>query len=326
MGQNALALASGGKSIAISGVSERDIDLMLLEEFRASPSFRSWFVAQTLGSGWKVRDCVHAERSVTHSTGESDLEIDLAVKGTQVIRFMIENKVNAGLQPQQAQRYLERGREYLKNGTCSAFHTIIVAPSRYFGESSISKGFEYRVTYEQILDWFRQATELGERRHYKIALLSSAIDKGTLGYQPEEDASVTTFWQEYWQLALARAPHLEMKKPDVKPSGSGFVLFSHPRGFSRNANIVHKLKFGYVDLQLRGLGNQLNAARSNFRGVLEDGMSIEQAAKSAAIRIQVPKVRADHGISNQYEQVCAGIDTAERLRVWYLKHQNKWLP
>jgi len=62
MSLNASALASGGKSIAISGVSERDIDLMLLEEFRASSAFRSWFVAQTHGDGYTGAGC--ASRSV----------------------------------------------------------------------------------------------------------------------------------------------------------------------------------------------------------------------------------------------------------------------
>lgn len=310
--------------IAIAGVSERDIDLMLLEEFQSSPKFQQWFVSQTLGAGFRIAGCPRAQRSVTHSTGESDLEIDLAADNGAITRLMIENKVNAGLQPLQAKRYIDRGREYLASGACTAFHTVIVAPMRYFGESEASKGFEYRVTYEQIHDWFQQATELGNRRHYKLALLSSAIDKGTLGYQPEEDASVTNFWQEYWQLALERAPKLEMKKPAVKPSGSGFVLFPHPHGFTGGANIVHKLKFGYVDLQLRGMGNQINAVRVAFADALDPDMTIEQAAKSAAIRINVPKVRADQGIANQLEQVTTGIDTAERLRQWFMKHQQRW--
>jgi hypothetical protein len=310
--------------IAIAGVSERDIDLMLLEEFQSSPNFQKWFVSKTLGADFKISGCPRALRSVTHSTGESDLEIDFAADTGTITRLMVENKVNAGLQPLQAKRYIDRGREYVAKGACTAFHTVIVAPSRYFGDSGASKGFEYRVTYEQIHDWFQQATELGDRRHYKLALLSSAIDKGTLGYQPEEDASVTNFWQEYWLLALERAPKLEMKKPDVKPSGSGFVLFPHPHGFTGGANIVHKLKFGYVDLQLRGMGNQINAVRAALADALDPDMNIEQAAKSAAIRINVPKVRADHGLTDQREQVCTGIDTAERLRQWFMKHQRQW--
>ena len=33
----------------IAGVSERDIDLLLLEEFHSSPRFRDWFIDQVLG-------------------------------------------------------------------------------------------------------------------------------------------------------------------------------------------------------------------------------------------------------------------------------------
>ena len=310
--------------ISISGVSERDIDLMLLEEFQSSSTFRQWFTHQTLGRGFRISGCPRAARSVTHSTGESDLEIDLAADTGAITRLMIENKVGAGLQPLQAQRYIDRGREYVANGACGEFLTVIVAPARYFGDSEASKGFECRVTYEQIHDWFQQATELGDRRHYKLTLLSSAIDRGTLGYQPEEDAPVTNFWQEYWHLALERAPELEMKRPGVKPSGSGFVAFHHPKGFPRGVDIVHKLKFGYVDLQLRGMGHQLNAVRNEFRSGLEQDMTIEQAAKSAAIRIHVQKVRADHGMPQQLDNVTLGIDTAERLRKWFLRHEMEW--
>jgi hypothetical protein len=310
--------------IAIAGVSERDVDLMLLEEFQSSPKFQQWFASQTIGASFKISGCPRARRSVTQFTGESDLEIDLAADTSAITRLMIENKVNAGLQPLQAQRYIDRGREYVANGECAAFHTVIVAPSRYFGESGGSKGFEYCVTYEQIHDWFQQAIELGDRRYYKLALLSSAIEKGTLGYQPEEDASVTNFWLEYWQLALLRAPKLEMKKPDVKPSGSGFVHFTRPQEFLRGVDIVHKLKFGYVDLHLRGMGQKLNLVREIFSTALETDMAVEQAAKSAAIRIHVPKIRADQDVSNQFNQICIGIDTAERLREWFLRHQATW--
>ncbi len=109
-----------------------------------------------------------------------------------------------------------------------------------------------------------------------------------------------------------------------KPSGSGFVSFHHPQEFPRGVDIVHKLKFGYVDLQLRGMGNQLNAVRGIFGTALDNDMTIEQAAKSAAIRINVPKIRADQGMSQQRDNACIGIDTAERLREWFLRHEAKW--
>lgn len=308
--------------IAIAGVSERDIDLMLLEEFQSSPMFQSWFITTALGSDMPRGEVVRAERSVTDSTGESDLEIDFLNQDGLISRLMIENKVKAGFQPQQARRYLLRGQNYIDQGQCSVFNTVIVGPARYFGDSESNKGFEYRVTYESIFDWFKQSPDLGDRRNYKMMLLKSAIDKGTLGYQPEIDRPTTDFWYAYWELTCDRAPDLEMKEPKEKPSGSGFVHF-HPPSLPHEVNIVHKLSFGYVDLQLRGMGKHLIKVKRLFAPFLEEGMKVESAAKSAAVRIQVPKLKRHVNIAEQLESACVGIDAAERLRIWFLKHAKQ---
>lgn len=308
--------------IAITGVSERDIDLMLLEEFLSSLAFQNWFITTALGSDVLRVKVVRAERSVTDSTGESDLEIDFLNQDSSITRLMIENKVKAGLQPQQAHRYLLRGQNYLDQGQCSVFYTVIVGPARYFGDSESNKGFGHRITYESIYDWFKQNPDIGDRRNYKMALLQSAIDRGTLGYQPETDHPTTDFWYVYWELTYDRAPELEMKEPKDKPSGSGFVHFRPPT-LPRGVDIVHKLIFGYVDLHLRGMGKHLTKVKRLLDPFLEDGMKVESAAKSAAVRIQVPKLKPHASISEQLENACVGIDTAERLRIWFLKHKKQ---
>jgi hypothetical protein len=237
---------------------------------------------------------------------------------------MIENKVNAGLQPLQAERYFNRGAEYTALGLCAAFHTVIVAPSRYFGSSEAHKGFGNRVTYEQILAWFEEQTYLGERRNYKIALLRSAIDKGTLGYQPEEDAPTTSFWRSYWELALTHAPELEMAEPRSKPSGSGFIHF-RPLVLPRGVDIVHKFHFGYVDLHLRGMGKRLNEVRAALGPCFETGMTLEPAAKSAAIRIGVPQLNASRSMAQQEDAAIVGIEAAKRLLAWFHANRGVWL-
>lgn len=309
---------------AIAGVSERDIDLLLLEEFQASPAFQEWFVAQALGSDVHLGSCIEAVRSVTHSTGESDLEVTFATDDGTRTRIMIENKVTAGLQPLQAQRYLSRGTEYTARGLCAAFHTVIVAPSCYFGPSETHKGFGSRITYEQILAWFEEAKYLGERRNYKITLLRSAIDKGTLGYQPEEDAPTTDFWRSYWRLALRYAPELEMAEPRSKPSGSSFIHFRPPI-LPRGIDIVHKFNFGYVDLHLRGMGKRLNEVRAVLGSRFETGMTLETATKSAAIRLGVPQLNASTPMAQQEQAAIVGIDGAKRLLAWFLANQEVWL-
>lgn len=310
-------------SISIAGVSERDIDLLLLEEFQSTPSFQEWFVGQIFGPDRKLGKCIAANRSVTDFTGESDLEVVFMDQDNFQTKLMIENKVNAGLQPLQAQRYIERGEGHLASGKCSAFHTIIIAPRRYYGPTDGSKGFGSRLTYEEVLGWFEQASFLGDRRNYKIALLKSAIDKGTLGYQPEIDGPTTNFWYSYWQLACQRAPDLEMKEPKEKPSGSGFVHFRPPK-LPRGVDIVHKLNFGYVDLHLRGMGKRINEVRSVLGPFMNEDMVFAPAAKSAAIRVEVPKLKASQGMLQQEELAAVGVDAAKRLLEWFLAHKETW--
>lgn len=310
--------------IAIAGVSERDIDLLLLEEFQSSQAFQEWFVRSVLGPDQSFGGCLSAERSVTHSTGESDLEITFE-SATGLTRFLIENKVNAGLQPLQADRYRERGREYVERQLCATVHTVIVAPERYFGASTSRKGFDFRVSYEQILDWFRCADHLGDRRHYKIALLTSAIEKGILGYQPAEDRSTTGFWRAYWQLARKVAPKLEMREPVSKPSGAGFVHF-RPSRLPRGVSLCHKLVWGNVDLQFARLGNRLNELHSTLESHLEEGMSIANASRSGAVRLVVPKLNPCLPFETQADDARAGIEAAGTLLGWALDHHDAWSP
>jgi hypothetical protein len=237
--------------------------------------------------------------------------------------LLIENKVGAGFQRQQALRYQDRGAGYVAQGHCAAFHTILVAPERYFGGAETAKGFSGRVTYEQVLGWFEGAEELGERRIYKTALLRSAIEKGTRGYQPEEDRWVNEFWQSYWRLASDHAPELEMQEPRGKPSGATFISF-RPPSLPGDVDICHKLTFGCVDLQLGGMGRRLNEVRSVLGSRFEDGMALARANKSAAVRIQVPKLDPRRPFSEQEQDACEGLAAAKRLLAWILEHEEVW--
>jgi len=82
--------------ISIAGVSERDIDLLLLEEFLSSPDFSDWFVMKALGDSVNLGRCMEARRSVSDGSGESDLEISFVQEDGVRTRLLIENKVNAG--------------------------------------------------------------------------------------------------------------------------------------------------------------------------------------------------------------------------------------
>lgn len=306
--------------LVIPGVNERDVDLLLLEEFLSSAEFGAWFIAR-LDPDLVGLCCVDARRSVIQANGESDVEVDFSDSAGRRLRILIENKVGAGLQPQQAERYVARGEHYRHAGECNAVISVIVAPARYFADAETTKGFDRRLDYESLLEWFEGAEHLGARRRYKAALLRCAIDKGTLGYQPVADDLVTEVWRGYWMLTRELAPELEMREPIGKPAKAGFVLMQAPVLASIGVRLRHKIKKGKVDLELPGMGRSLNFVHDSLEHLLEDGMSIQQAQQSAAVRITVPVLSTVTEFDQQRETAVYGVRAAQRMLKWAVTHQ-----
>jgi len=231
-------------NVRIKGVLEQDIDLLLLEEFVASPQFLAWFLGQIqLPSNAILAD---AARSVSTTTGESDLELTLKAP-LGVVKVLIENKVGAAFQLRQAERYRERAENYKRNQSCFSAVTTIIAPQAYFGQRQDALGFDHRVFYETILNWFLDSVGLGMRGEYKCTLLRTAIERGNSGWILVPDAIATLFWCNYWELADAIAPELQMRKPEDKPATSAFVRF-YPAALPSKIWLRHGLPYGTVHL------------------------------------------------------------------------------
>jgi len=314
---------SGASSVLlqIAGVSERDIDLLLLEEFTASHAFARWFLEKVLVNAPANLKVARAQHSVTQSVGESDLLIAFSDKRGGTHYLLIENKIAAGFQPRQAARYQERGRKDQAKGLCKTFTTVLVAPAVYLGTTTSRRGFGAVLRYEDILAWFAGQRTLGPRATYKQALLGSAINKARFGYQPVEDAPVTDFWQSYWRLALEVAPELEMSEPRSKPSRAGFIYF-RPGALPHGVSIVHKLRHGLLDLQFANLGRNLSKIREEFGAALLPGMKIERAAKSGVIRQTVPVFDTGRPFPEQATTARACIERAAALLRWYQQATN----
>jgi hypothetical protein len=86
-------------------VEERDIDLLLMEEFHVSSAFVSWFAVQV-----RVGDATFAGawHSVSDTDGETDLLLRVVSGGTRTA-ILIQNKVAAPEQSRQDERYHIRG-------------------------------------------------------------------------------------------------------------------------------------------------------------------------------------------------------------------------
>ncbi|MCJ7588349.1 MAG: hypothetical protein MUQ00_10680 [Candidatus Aminicenantes bacterium] len=303
----------------IPWVTERDIDMLLLEEFSSSPDFLKWFLAQIEISG--QTSLISTACTVVTSTGESDLEITVKCDD-KIFKILIEDKIGAPLQPRQPDRYRDRAKAYLHEGKCSAVKTVLIAPSNYFKKTADRLGFDYVVGHESIREWFDKAKDMGNRRLCKIAILDSALKYGTIGWKLVPNEKVTEFWRLYWELADFLAPELKMPKPRDRPATSFFIYFK-PVSLTKNVSLVHKVCYGNVDLQFSGMGNRIGELEQRFGNLLDNDMQIEPASKSAVIRIRVPEIDMMADFSNSKEAVRKALRTAVRLLDWYKRVEKK---
>lgn len=310
-------------SLRIAGICERDLDLLMVEELSCNAVFRTWFLQALLGRSANHSTSI-VRHSVTQSTGQSDLELAVTLdSGTRLI-VLIENKVDASLELNQAERYRARAEAYLTSNECDVGKTLLVAPERYCGSATELKGFDHRLSYEQIRDWF-DTSNLGDRAKYKAALLTGAIEKSTLGYQPVADAPVTDFWYAYWQAAQQRAPELQMQQPISKPAKAGFIYF-RPPSLPKGIEICHKLPHGHIDLQINGWGSRLDEVHRVLGSTLEPEMSLAKASKSAVIRIRGASIDAAKPFTSQETVVLSGLLSAARLLAWSQANRVALLP
>jgi hypothetical protein len=305
-------------NIVIGGACERDLDLLLMEELTASSEFARWFI-NLLGIDHDTT-LVEVAHSVTTSNGESDLELTVNTRDG-LLKVLIEDKVDAQFQPRQAARYRERAATYIKTGVCRLAKTVLVAPETYIKNTNDKRGFDQHVSLEELASWFRRTRDLEARTAFKCALLERTIERSASGWERIADDQCTAFWRDYWEQAERIAPELNMPYPDdEKPAGSTFIPF-RPKGLPKNVSMYHKLAYGTVDLQFAGMGDDIATLRTKYRNALEPGMIIQQAGKSAVIRLRVPPLDVALPLRDSLPAVEQGLNAAARLLTWFRQHE-----
>lgn len=299
--------------IQLRGVSERDVDLLLVEEFSASAEFRTWFnerVGLTAES-----ELTSVARSVASSNGESDIEL-MFQSAVGITRLLIENKIDAILQPRQPERYAERGNTYIKSKLCDNFLTVLVAPEAY---GTATPEFDVRITYEELREWFDTQRPRDSRLPYKLALLDQALKRSASGWTLVPNSAATSFWLAYWRLTCEIAPELRMPTPGVKPATSNFIRY-RPASLRAGVELLHKVPYGKVDLQFSGMAAGAADFSRAYAGKLAQGMRIEAAGKSLVVRMVVPRVALEAPFESSASAIREALNAARQLLAWYEQH------
>jgi len=296
----------------LEAIAERDIDLLLMEEFESGSGFLEWFIAVTARWPTDGLETLGAWHSVSNEHGESDVLVLAHDPGGKRLALLIENKVDAPPQLEQAQRYERRGALGVEAGVWQQFATCIVAPQRYLGAAANASGYQTRVSYEDIAEWMRGNLPPGRRTEFKRHLILAAIEQQRRGYSPKLDAVVTRFFTDYWELAESLFPELHFSHSGPRPSGSTWAEL-RPPALPKGRSIMHKVMEGFVDLQFAGLGERVDELIRLNPLLLRDGVNFVRATKSAALRIQVPPMDVREDFAARRESAMTALKAALKL-------------
>ena len=133
----------------IERIFERDVDLLLAEEFGVNPAFADHVKSLTKFAG---EPATVAEFWVSKSDtlGESDLVVVYQRSDGSRFALLIEDKVDANLQPDQAARYRMRAERERSKGMYADFEVILCSPAFYFENHGDLGVFDRRISFEQL--------------------------------------------------------------------------------------------------------------------------------------------------------------------------------
>lgn len=285
-------------------VAERDIDLLLMEEFHVSDAFVTWFcehldLADVLGAG--------AWHSVSDSDGETDLLLRVEANGRRVAVF-IENKVAALEQPEQAERYHLRAERDRQQGRCDAYVIVICAPERYLLGLNALSNYQYQVSYEKIAIWFSQQPD--RRSAWRRQVIEHAIEQARRGYQLVLHPAHTAFHVAYREIVCSDYPDLVMRPVKGRGSSSTWVILKGRNFPKHDVQIDHKLTDGIVRLSF--FKHDLAELRALHLDWPED-VRLIQLPKSVTADIVVARIDPERLLETQREAVDQALQAAKRL-------------
>jgi PD-(D/E)XK nuclease superfamily protein len=324
----------------LSHIEERDIDLLLIEEFLCSREF-FYFVANRIEEKkinihlFEFVKVWHSVSGLGKAKGETDIFV-LFGYDNKKYGYFIENKINADFQLNQYKRYVDRAKDYSDKYEFDECQIILFAPKQYLSDKTIE--FKKSISYEEIKDFFDNQrkeydpeTLLGRRYFYKIKVIEMAIHKYRRGWEPVACDNTKTFYQKLHQYIQSNYAMFNIKMQNKKdiPGESKFLQILS-RELQRNSSIktILRIKFrpdkksGFprIDLELKKLAEHLDQFKTSFQLSLREGMKIKQTGKSISLSIDIKMIDLQGDFNEQLKEIDDALNKVELLHTWFLEH------
>lgn len=270
-------------------LSERDLDMLLLEEFHTCNTFRSHFLNAALAQSISSHTLISIRHSVSETVdGETDLELVVELDNQLRVAILVENKIRAEPQKNQGKRYRIRGQQGIDQGRWSQYRSVMVAPSRYLHGCSDADNYDVGVAYETISDWLLAGGD-SPRIVHKALLLTLAVEDCRKGYTRQKNDKVTDFFSRYGRLVESEFPMLEVTNPNPghRSDAIGFLA----PGLAARRRLKHSLKSGFAVLAFVGQGVRTEILRSTWTTALPPEAYFHRGKSEAQVVIRVPKLK-----------------------------------
>jgi len=331
----------------LTHATERDIDLLLVEELKCSHQFVKWFTSQVRSNSSQYTeienwDVLHSVRRMRNRR-----EIDIFLTITNIDRtidgFLIENKLDASDQPEQAESYKDECEQLVSAGEVNAAFIVLVCPEKYAKENSeFSEKFQSVVTYENFVGFLRERVgaengELKSRLNHRCDLIDQAIHKSRREYEAVPIPEIDNFNSQYVDLCQKRFPELIPGRSMLqsgRPGESKTMIFD-PKSLSQQAylpqiRIVHQLREGNANINFYKWGNHFDDIAASVQASLK-GLPFNVAAtmnrrkggnSGLMIYGETPQIDNLKTFEDQQVQLNAGMEMVDRLRGWFEANQS----
>lgn len=165
-------------------LSERDMDLLVIEEIMSSKPFRDWLVTKLYNNTRQLREFIGVFRCFELAPlGSVDILMLFKDVSGRKCAILVENKIDQPKQNLQAQRYFEFGEAGIQQGGWDEYLTCLFSPQAYFSTLEPSEYFSSYLSYEELCVWFQNAVMnhsiTPDRAGYKIRFVQQAIAQET---------------------------------------------------------------------------------------------------------------------------------------------------
>lgn len=296
-------------------IQEFWIDFLLEEEFAADPSFLRDFVKAcgVAGDSASVERVVH---SFSDQFGEADLLVIVSMESPggeqRKAALLIEDKINAALQPRQAERYRLRGEHGVSKGAWDSYVTVLVAPQAYVPPVH---EFDRVVTLEQLKEWICRHDPL--RRAFKIQRIDAAIAKKNATGVQIVDADMTAFRAAYYrclqEFNRRSGAGFDMKPPKDTYYDDNWFIFKCS-ALPNWAEFRHMGRAGNVELSFKD--TDVSKAEA-LRSLLDEDMQLLATGthgQHTTIRLPAETINSYDDFERECSKVEAALVNADRIR------------